>query len=57
MIQLEKRSGHPFLLWTAEFSGGNSCGLTRKGLYRVETNGGSHRHPPAPGWGELKNRL
>ena len=29
-------------LWTAEFQGGNRCGLKRKGLYGHETNGGSH---------------
>jgi hypothetical protein len=44
-------------LWTAEFQGGNRCGLRRKRLYGLETNGGSHQHPPAPGCGELKNRL
>ena len=44
-------------LWTAEFQGGDRCGLRRKRLYGLETNGGSHQHPPAPGCGELKNRL
>jgi hypothetical protein len=29
-------------LWAAEFQGKKRCGLKRKRLYRLETNGGSH---------------
>jgi hypothetical protein len=45
------------LLWAAEFHGGNCTASRGRGWASIEMNGGSHRHPSAPGCGELKNRL
>jgi hypothetical protein len=56
MIQPRKRSGHPYL-WTAEFPAVMCAASCGRGCTSLETNGGSHQHPPAPGCGELKNRL
>jgi hypothetical protein len=57
LLQPRKRSGHPHHGGPQNSPAEKVCGLTRKRLCGLGTNGGSHQHPPAPGCGELKNRL